>query len=578
LFFQYKLDECGGEINGSSFIKSPSIEPSEGYVFRGPLYCTWNITAPADRKIVIKFEDFSMEHSDYCSFDYVELFNGSLIEDKVRLAKICGNLTNTIKPIVIDNNHAVLRLKTDQTNTFIGFSAAIMFKQKCDKRIELNGNRPTFVLDRTNRNYNESMECIFKVTAEPMSSIKMDFNSIHLSICDPDQNTSKHDCDCDFVEVLDGNGPFSNVIAKTCGHEIPPSIISTRSSLYVRFVTSGVRPSTGFMATFTMLRSICGNEPYANFTGNETEPSFVASQTSLTSSNYQPNVRCMWIAEAPYGQIFEIQFHKFELQDSENCANDSLTIEDNSVKESITEGLGEEIIFRGKSQAAVAPSFYTGISGPTAPHIYCGSGIPHDYISQTNKINILFQTDSMNEFPGFNFSIRTVQSCSRNFTSLQGRIVSSDKPENCKTTIKVPENYTISLYFHRFFFYDSDCSKSFLKVYDGSFDNGILMNTFCGYASPDPIFSSTNQLSLVFHFNENAASYAKGNYDIMYLATDRGQGCGGEIYNYGGIFTSPLYPSNSATNRTTYDCTWTVTVPQNLKVALRFASKKISSG
>lgn len=275
-------------------------------------------------------------------------------------------------------------------------------------------------------------------------------------------------------------------------------------------------------------------------------------------------------AQAPYGKIFEIVFTKFELEDSPYCANDSLKIEDDNVKEAIVEGLGEEIVFRGKSSSSFTPNFYTGISGPTSPHIYCGSGLPHLYLSQTSKIKIYFQSNSENEFAGFNFTLKTLKNCDRNFTSLQGRIASTDELSDCKTTIKVPANYTITLYFHRFFFYETDCTVSFLKVYDGDFENGVLLKTLCSYAMPDPIFSTTNQLSLFFHYGESSMVYSRGNYDIMYIATDKGQGCGGEVYNYGGIFTSPLYPSG---NRTFYDCTWSVTVPQNLKVALRFPSK-----
>lgn len=78
-------------------------------------------------------------------------------------------------------------------------------------------------------------------------------------------------------------------------------------------------------------------------------------------------------------------------------------------------------------------------------------------------------------------------------------------------------------------------------------------------------------------------------YDITYLATDKGKikiilinslkcfhlriynflgpGCGGELYNYGGMFTSPGYPD---TDRNNTDCTWIINVPMNLFVALQF--------
>lgn len=547
-------------------IESPSIQKSSAYL--GSLFCSWNITAPDNKKIVIKFENFSMEHSDYCSFDYVELFNGTKLEDKFRLAKICGNLSQTIKPIVIDNNQAVLRLKTDQTNNYVGFTAAIYFMPKCDLNINLTVDKPTYVLDRSNQLYDEAGECIFKVVSEPMSTVKIVFDEMHLSPCDPDRNRTS--CDCDYVEVLDGNGPFSEVIGRYCGHDSPPIVYSTQSGVYMRFVTDSIKSSTGFKATISMTESPCGIRPYRNFTGNETNWDFLVAPIAPGGKKYLPNIRCMWIAEAPYGKIFEIQFEKFDLEDSENCANDSLTLEDSNVKEFIAEGLGEEVIYRGKGSTAYMPSFYSGMAGPTAPHIYCGSSLPHEYISQTNKVKIKFNTDSLNEFGGFNITLRTVKSCSRNFTALQGRIVSSDQPEDCVTTITVPDNYTIALFFNKFFMYESDCTKSSVMIYDGSIANAVLLKTLCGYVMPDPIFSTKNQLTINFHYDENSQHYSRGNYDLMYLATDKGQGCGGSIYNYGGMFTSPLYPSS---NRTRNDCTWSVKVPQNLKVALRFSSE-----
>lgn len=141
-------------------------------------------------------------------------------------------------------------------------------------------------------------------------------------------------------------------------------------------------------------------------------------------------------------------------------------------------------------------------------------------------------------------------------------------------TITVPEDYTISLYFYRFFFIANDCEKSFMKVYDGDFSSGALLGTMCGYTMPNPIFSNGNLISIVTKFDNSTGYYSRGNFDIFYAASkkSKGQGCGGDFYNYGGYFTSPLYPSS---NRTSYDCTWTITVPQNLKVAMKFAGKRI---
>jgi cubilin len=205
-------------------------------------------------------------------------------------------------------------------------------------------------------------------------------------------------------------------------------------------------------------------------------------------------------------------------------------------------------------------------------HSYCGNTMPHVYYSSSSKLRIYFVSDSENEREGFNLTVRTVNACTRNFTALQGRYSSGNNPQSCKTTITVPVDYTISLYFYRFFMVMNDCEKSSMKIYDGSFDNGALLQTLCGYTVPDPIFSTGNQLSIVTKYHNDTSWHSRGNFDILYVASkkSKGPGCGGDIYNYGGYFTSPLYPNN---NRTNFDCTWNVTVPQNLIVAVKFASE-----
>lgn len=57
-------------------------------------------------------------------------------------------------------------------------------------------------------------------------------------------------------------------------------------------------------------------------------------------------------------------------------------------------------------------------------------------------------------------------------------------------------------------------------------------------------------------------------FDLTYVASDRGRGCGGQIYNYGGQISSPLYPQNERQNR---ECRWQLMVPQNQVVSVQFA-------
>lgn len=567
---EYNIDTCGGWVKNSSVISSPKIVKNRDiYDYAGALTCTWNITAPRDKKIVIKFEWFNFQYSEYCSYDYVQIYNGSIEEDKYSLVRLCHNLT--IPPIVIENNEAIVKMRTDQSFAYIGFSAIISFKQKCDERIILSKQSPSHVINKEGIIQANNLECIYRITGDPMSILKVSFDQMHLSICDPDQHRN-NTCDCDYLEILDGNGPFSQVIGRFCGHDVGRTVFSTGSSLYIRFVTDGDRPSTGFKLTISMHESPCGSQPFFNLTENGNEVFTLTSPKLAGQSNYKPNLRCMWTFESSYRDIMEIIFTKFNVEDSDNCTNDFLKIEDDFIKDYITEGLGAEVTYRGQHSYLRSPNFYMGVSSPLGSHIYCGSSLPHEYFSQSAKLRIYFVSNSDKEFEGFNLTVRTINACSRNFTALQGRYYSGNQPESCKTTITVPEDYTISLYFYRFYFMNNDCMKSSMKIYDGDFDNGALLQTLCSYTTPNPIFSRGNQLSIVTKFENITGAFNRGSFDILYVASKKsnGRGCGGDIYNYGGYFTSPLYPSN---NRTNYDCTWSIKVPQNLKVAMKFAGE-----
>lgn len=106
------------------------------------------------------------------------------------------------------------------------------------------------------------------------------------------------------------------------------------------------------------------------------------------------------------------------------------------------------------------------------------------------------------------------------------------------------------------------------KAYDGK--TGQQIQRICDEGVPNPLFTNTNVLKLKFKaakLNLFSRTYL---YDITYIASDKGRGCGGEVFNYAGVFTSPGYPN---TDRNVSDCIWTINVPQNLKVAISFSGK-----
>lgn len=92
----------------------------------------------------------------------------------------------------------------------------------------------------------------------------------------------------------------------------------------------------------------------------------------------------------------------------------------------------------------------------------------------------------------------------------------------------------------------------------------------CGFRQPNPIFSTTNRL-WIRTYSHRQFRIGIYRYDIIYTSSTAGRGCGGKLFNVAGKFTSPFYP-NSYNDSTL--CTWDVSVPNNMKIALQFSGKK----
>lgn len=340
---EYSIDKCGGWIQNSTSIMSPKIfRSNDVYEWVGPLTCTWNVSAPAGYHIVVRFEKMNMQYSEYCSYDYVQIIKGTVDDDKNSILRICNNLTNSqLRPVHIDSNEAIIKMRTDQTHDYVGFSALVIFQRNCNEKINLTKQNPIKILNKLDMISN-NLDCAYQITGETLSVIKVTFNEMHLSDCHPDQKPN-NTCGCDYLEFYDGYGPFSPFIERVCGHDIEREIFSTGSSIFVRYVTDSTLPSTGFKLTFTMQESPCGSQTYYNFTDNENMIVTLSSKVESSTGSYPPNMRCVYLFEAPYRKNYEISFSKFDLEDSEGCVNDYLKIEDDTVRDYITEGLGQEV-------------------------------------------------------------------------------------------------------------------------------------------------------------------------------------------------------------------------------------------
>lgn len=393
--FEYKLDACGGVINNSTTITSNSDTP----LYATSHSCRWNITAPdrhPDAQVVLRFNYFELGHSQGCYMDFVDIYDGPGTDAK-RLIRLCGNLTD-IPVLKLSQSEGSIVFNSGY-EAFRGFSVEVIFTNRCDRRINLTTSAPTYELREMEQTYVPGMDCHYVVLAPPDYTLNLEFMNFHMLECQFN-NTAIDRCSCDFLEVRDGRGPFSELIGRYCGHELPQSIRSTRGGLYLRLVTDSGPVSTGLIAKFSIVPNSCG-EYFYNITDSAKTLSY-----PLNSGNYTNNANCMWVFNVPGSEYYNMVLHfdRMDIQKGSNgvCNTDYLEVYDNLHSGMVYEGLGADVVFAGTEQTHVQVGFWDARNVRTK-HVYCGGLLPPTFVSKTNQVFVRFRSDS--EVTGRGFSI-----------------------------------------------------------------------------------------------------------------------------------------------------------------------------
>lgn len=324
--FEYSTDKCGGNITTSTQIGS--VADSNGETYLPLATCVWFITAPSDKKIVIRFEQFELEHMTGCYLDYVEVFEGHRTVENNRKARLCGNLTEHTPVVSVDSNKAIVKFATDATVNEKGFTALILFTKNCNQHINLTANQPKYTLNKLTDQYEAGLNCEYFINAPEGWVIQAKFNQMHLVPCQT--ITINNSCTCDYLNIRDGSGPFSESFGSFCGHNNPPDILSSAPSLYMRFVTDNIGSGAGFSIDLEMVESPCGP---SSLHLNESKSTITIQSPMMNRHQYKPNMNCMWKFTAPEDKLIEVHFDEFDLEsdDQNKCTNDFLEITDDEV-------------------------------------------------------------------------------------------------------------------------------------------------------------------------------------------------------------------------------------------------------
>ncbi|XP_031569770.1 tolloid-like protein 2 isoform X2 [Actinia tenebrosa] len=226
-------------------------------IFSSPLHaefyptdttCVWKITAPPSHFIKLSFTKFHLENCKNCDCDYVTVYDVTQHNDNVTLGKFCGK--NKPRSLYSSGKQLIVVFKSDHGDSGSGFLAAYTSVQKghvCQEEPNVLTKGGVIVSPDYSSTYPSNTKCTWLIKAEPGSRIKLNFISFRVENC----SAAPGRCQCDFVEVRDGNSSSSNLIGRFCGSNTPPKLYSSGGYLLVMFKSDGQINKRGFVAEFS---------------------------------------------------------------------------------------------------------------------------------------------------------------------------------------------------------------------------------------------------------------------------------------------------------------------------------------
>ncbi|XP_036916668.1 cubilin [Sturnira hondurensis] len=524
--FYYHITSCGGAFNFSAgLISSPAYSLSD---YPDDMSCWYNITVGDSKVVLLKFIDFDVVPSTFCSQDYLAVYDGYNISDPL-LGKYCGSkLPPNVKS---SNNSMLLVFNTDSFQTArgwkISFWQTLGPQQGCGGY--LTGPDQTFASPDSDSNgrYDKNLDCVWFIIAPVNKVIKLTFSTFAL-----ESTSAMRRCTYDYVKLYDGDSENAKLAGTFCGSIVPAPFVSSGNFLTVQFVSDTTIEKEGFNATYTFINMICGGSYNATWT-----PQNISSPNS--SNPDVPVSTCTWVFEAPPHQQVEIAVWALRLH-SQGCHQNYLEFQD------ARESNGHPRIHFCGRNASTVPTFY----------------------SSTSTAVVIFKFEVFDENSRVGFTYR-IADCNRHYNKAFGHLKSPGWPGNynnnmdCTVTLTAPQNHTISLFFHSFSIEDSsECRRDFLEVRNGSESSSPLLGTYCGTLLPNPVFSQNHELYL--RFKSDGATSGRG-YEITWTSSP--SGCGGPLYGDSGSFTSPGYPGTYPNNT---HCEWAIIAPAGRRITVNF--------
>ncbi|NWW42849.1 OVCH2 protein, partial [Pedionomus torquatus] len=184
-------------------------------------------------------------------------------------------------------------------------------------------------------------------------------------------------CDYDSLSIYSKD---NRLVGKFCGGDLPLPILVGSNSVMLKFVSDNKDYGTGFSMTYRALTpDILPGKSKSNSGCESLAVLFEEGvlQTMHYPEHYSNMADCQWIICAPEDHVIKLTYQSFEVEESEDCSYDAVTVYEDVRKE-------EEI---AKS---------------------CGFTLPAPVLSSSAIMLIVFHSDETETFGGFRATISFV--------------------------------------------------------------------------------------------------------------------------------------------------------------------------
>ncbi|XP_032039460.1 ovochymase-1 [Aythya fuligula] len=208
--------------------------------------CTWNITVPEEKIILIYFTKLDVEYRVGCDCDYVSLYSSR----RELISKVCGNVFPA--PLLIESDQATITFVSDGSNAGRGFELTFTAVHKESEAgsgcgsvamLEEEGK-----IDSANYPglYPRNTKCHWLIEAPVEYAVKLEFEDFALEL--------SPGCIYDAVTVY-SDAEEENQLANLCGFSTPKPVLSPGNTMLVHFESDGENNFRGFRAQLTFILS-----------------------------------------------------------------------------------------------------------------------------------------------------------------------------------------------------------------------------------------------------------------------------------------------------------------------------------